>query len=211
MYRSDCHYHTDPVSTHLHVIAGMKNTYTRPHVDDGGDSTWSMLIEGQKLWLLARPEHKDDFRQHFPDDRVIAWWSWSSADKQFLLSRDVLMVVQRPGDLLYIPYGWVHTVKHLSNTLALNGAILHGWNLCAALSSASFGRCSDEERALFRRVCEAACRAPGEVWMYERDVPVVQQLLQTAEATAVAAKAQAEEKTNENSAAQPAEKRPRTK
>jgi hypothetical protein len=207
LYRSDCHYNHDPASTHLHVVAGMKNTYTRPHVDDGGDSTWSMLLEGQKLWLFARPEHKDDFRRHFPDDRVIRWYQWSPADKAFFLSHDVQMIVQRPGDLMYVPYGWVHTVKHLSNTLALNGAILHGWNLCAALSSPGFNRCNDAERALFQRVCEAACRAPGQVWLCERDVPAVQQLLRTAVAAAAAgaAAAPAEEKTEQSSAAPPAE------
>jgi hypothetical protein len=207
MYRSDCHYNHNPASTHLHVVAGMKNTYTRPHVDDGGDSTWSMLLEGQKLWLFARPERKDDFRNYFSDDRVIRWYQWTTADKKFLFDNDVQMIVQRPGDMMYVPYGWVHTVKHLSNTLALNGAILHGWNLCAALSSPAFNRCNDAERTLFQQVCESACRAPGQVWMYERDVPAVRQLLQVAAAPAVAVPAEAEA---EQSAAQPAEKRPRT-
>ena len=199
MYRSDCHFHFDPTSTHLHVVAGMKHTYTRPHVDDGGDSTWSMLLEGQKLWLLARPECKDDFRRHFPDDRLIRWYQWTPADKKFFVDYDVMMVTQRPGDVIYVPYGWVHTVKHLSNTLAFNGAILHGWNLCAALSSPSFNRCSDAERALFQRVCEAACRAPAQVWMSEMDVPAVRQVLQITAVQEV-----------EQIAAQPAEKRPRT-
>ena len=44
----------------------MKNTYTRQHVDEGGDSTWSMLLEGQKMWILARPELRSDFEQRFP-------------------------------------------------------------------------------------------------------------------------------------------------
>ena len=207
MYRSDCHFHHDPASTHLHLVAGMKNTFTRPHVDDGGDSTWSMLLEGQKLWLLARPERKDEFRNYFSDDRVIRWYQWTTADKQFLCDSDVLMVVQRSGDMIYVPYGWVHTVKHLSNTLALNAAILHGWNLCAALSSPAFNRCNDAERAFFQQVCESACRAPGQVWMYERDVPAVRQLLQTAATPAAAAPTEAEA---EQSATEPAEKRPRT-
>ena len=94
-------YQSSPADTELTMIVGMKNTWTPVHVDDGGDSTWSLAVEGSKVWIFGRPEDRADFTRHF--DRSFTWIQLKPTDRQFLTSHHCIMIHQRPGDIIYVP------------------------------------------------------------------------------------------------------------
>jgi hypothetical protein len=97
-------------------------TWTRPHVDAAGHSVWQQLVEGEKMWILARPEKKDVIQAHFHDERTVRWSQLATEDSEWLEDNRCFMVLQRAGDLLYnvIPRGWPHMCTHLTDTIALN-------------------------------------------------------------------------------------------
>jgi hypothetical protein len=136
------------------MIAGMKNTWTPVHIDNGGDSTWSMAIEGFKVWIFGRPEDKVAFAKHF--NRPFAWIQLRPPDRHFLTSHHCIMIHQRPGDIIYVPRGWPHMVKHLTDTLSINSSMLNGWDAADALSAMDFNRWTREEWSMFTAAYERA-------------------------------------------------------
>jgi len=147
LHKYDILHHSGTIN--LTLIAGMSKTWTRPHVDKGMDSTWQMLVEGEKLWLLARPEKKEAMKVHFNDQRTVHWSQLELSDKDFLVDNRCLMVLQKAGDLLYIPAGWPHMVKHLTDTMAINSNVLHGWDFASAISRLEFARFDEGEMASY--------------------------------------------------------------
>jgi hypothetical protein len=131
IYQCDAYKASDPHSVEAVVVAGMKNTWTRPHIDRGGDSTWSLLIEGIKHWVFARPESSSAFMSYF--NRPVNWKQWSREDRQFFVRHRCLMAIQRPGDIVYVSHGWTHMVKHLTDTLSFNSSVLNGWDVADAI------------------------------------------------------------------------------
>ena len=148
LHQFDVLYHSG--TCNLTLITGMCKTWTRPHVDTAGDSVWQMLVEGEKMWILARPEKKDAMKVHFHDNRTMRWSQLETEDKDWLVDNRCLMVLQKAGDLLYIPKGWPHMCTHLTDTIALNSNLLHTWDFASAMDGMDFNRLSEEEVAMYQ-------------------------------------------------------------
>ena len=161
LYDFDIHYHVDSASTNLSITAGMKNSWTRSDVDVGGDSSWRMLLEGAKLWVFARPEHREDVKVHFHDQKTFSWHRWSKEESAFFHDHRCVMVEQRAGDIVYIPFGWPYIVKHLTDTLTLHGTILNGWSLPKAWNELI--------QALSARPAPPCCQSRTHVYVAIRD------------------------------------------
>ena len=149
-YKFDAYKSTADFSVECLVLMGMKATWTTPHIDPGGDSTWSMLLEGRKVWVFARPEHTEAFIAYFT--KPVKWKQWSKEDRRFLVDHRCLMIIQRPGDIVYVPHGWPHMVKHLTDTLAFNSSVLHGWLVADAIGQMDLDRCTQDEMDMFMAV-----------------------------------------------------------
>lgn len=54
--------------TDLTVTVGQQGTYIALHEDEGVESVWSLLVEGQKLWIVGRPESDAVMRRELPSD-----------------------------------------------------------------------------------------------------------------------------------------------
>jgi len=166
-YQYDTFYHDSPDHTDLTVIAGMQNTWTRPHVDKAGDSVWQLMIEGEKRWMLGRPETKEAMKAMFHKHKTVSWTRWKEEERKFLQDYRCVMVVTKPGDIIYIPAGWVHMVKHITDTLSLNSNMLYGWSL---------GRClrmlkgwTEVERDQYERIVMKAQAEPDKVGLWGED------------------------------------------
>jgi hypothetical protein len=165
LHRYDVLLHSGTVG--LSLIAGMVKTWTRPHVDTAGDSVWQLLVEGEKLWVLARPEKKDAMKAQFHKDRTIRWSQFETTDRDWLVDNRCLQILQRAGDLLYIPSGWVHMVCHLTDTIAINSNLLHGWDFASAVDALDFGRFDEGEWGMYEaayRLAVAPTAAVGLRW-----------------------------------------------
>lgn len=163
LHQTDVHFHTDASRTELTLLVGMENSWTRPHVDRGGDSTWQMLLDGNKLWVLGRPEHRHAMLARFSADNTPEWWRWSDEERRFFADHRCVMFMQAPGDLIYIPAGWVHMVKHVTDTVAFQGSMLNSWHFAAALSDLSWAALSNDERAMYTAAYEFVSAQPGTV------------------------------------------------
>ena len=154
LHRYDVLHHSGTAS--LTLIAGMCKTWTRPHVDTAGDSVWQQLVQGEKLWILARPEKKDEMKAYFHDERTVHWSHLATEDSDWLADNRCYMVLQRAGDLLYIPSGWPHMCSHLTDTIALNCNLLHSRDFTDAIDSLDFARLSDADFAMYEAAYQLA-------------------------------------------------------
>ena len=141
--------------TNLSLVAGQQNTYTALHVDGGSDSVWHLLVEGQKLWILARPESSAKAYASLPSNRTVEWKRITDGVEGWMVDERVMVVVQNAGDLIYIPRDWPHIVKHYTDTLAVSSNVLHAWDLPRALRGVDFTAMSDCDYAMYEQGMDA--------------------------------------------------------
>ena len=165
-YQTDVH-QSNPAETELTMTAGMKNTWTPVHINEGGDSMWSLAVEGFKVWIFGRPEDKA-FTAYF--DRTFTWIQLKPADRQFLMSHHCIMVHQRPGDIVYVPCGWPYMIKDLTDTLSVNSSLLNGWDAANALDEMDFNKWTRDDWTLFTAAYERALLKASELMLTDDDV-----------------------------------------
>jgi hypothetical protein len=106
------------------LIAGMADTYTASHIDGLGVTAASYMIEGEKLWIYARPEHADEFYAIFPNDRCPALGQLKQRYGEQMERLGVGAVRHTAGSYLIIPAGWPHLVIHLTPTWMISTGLL---------------------------------------------------------------------------------------
>ncbi|MFC7466693.1 cupin domain-containing protein [Actinomadura keratinilytica] len=86
------------------------NAYVTPPQNRGFDDHYDvhdvfvLQIEGTKRWLVHRPVHPDPLRDQ-------PWTDRRSAVAEAAASEPYLDVVLAPGDVLYLPRGWLHAAQ----------------------------------------------------------------------------------------------------
>jgi len=82
------------------------------HVRD--DVEGNMVIHGRKRWALSRDIPTGMFNPRRP-----SWWWFRDLDRATVGASDdrVFTCVQEPGDVVYVPDGWYHTILNLEPTV----------------------------------------------------------------------------------------------
>ena len=102
------------------------NAYVTPPQNQGFDDHYDvhdvfvLQIEGTKLWLVHEPVHSDPL----PDQ---PWTDHRSAVAQAAKGKPYIDTVLEPGDVLYLPRGWLHGAQaqgEVSIHLTLG---IHSW------------------------------------------------------------------------------------
>mmetsp|Transcript_81171 Transcript_81171/g.143585 ORF Transcript_81171/g.143585 Transcript_81171/m.143585 type:complete len:487 (-) Transcript_81171:18-1478(-) len=115
-----------------YVIVGPERTGSNLHVDPSCTSAWNTLLSGVKRWALFPPGDSDEYRARIGapprsgwggDAPPPAYW-WLDVLPKLKSSgaaEDLGLVecVQRPGETIYVPYGWWHCVLNLGFTTAV--------------------------------------------------------------------------------------------
>lgn len=107
---------------------GPAGTWTPLHRDVMRSFSWSANIAGRKLWILFPEEHDALLR----DARGDLTWdatSSSAAPPQFpeIAKAEPLVVIQHPGEAIFVPSKWCHQVVNLDDCVSIN----HNWiNSC---------------------------------------------------------------------------------
>lgn len=115
------------------VYLGRKGTSTVLHADVLRSYSWSTNVCGRKRWSLVPPEFTYLLYDCF--GKTLA--THLHADLQGVIlfpgldkARQVaLHVVQEPGETIFVPSNWFHTVENLEDTLSINHNWLNGYNL----------------------------------------------------------------------------------
>lgn len=114
-------------SDYRFVYIGPAGSRTSVHTDVLHSNSWSAQLAGTKKWLLLPPQHAhlvEDANgicniDEFPDQVV---------------SELCHEVVQRPGEIIFVPSGWYHAVENLEDSLSLNvnwidsASLQRSWN-----------------------------------------------------------------------------------
>ncbi|KAK9816935.1 hypothetical protein WJX72_007187 [[Myrmecia] bisecta] len=125
-------------SDYRFVYLGPKGTWTPLHADVLRSYSWSTNVCGRKRWLLLPPQHThllyDRFgREMAPDFGLGPETACADVLQQFpnleRAAQLVIECIQEPGDTIFVPSGWHHTVENLADTLSINHNWLNGYNI----------------------------------------------------------------------------------
>jgi hypothetical protein len=141
----------------LHLTIGTRGSHLPARVEPCAFDVYSYLVEGEKLWFLAPPEHEQAFRALL-DGR--APLDLRNADFDALHGLGVIAMHQRAGDAVYIPGGWVTIAQSLTLSVSFGSVYLRPWKLQRALDFAeSEHQGSLEEQINLRGIVETAAHA----------------------------------------------------
>eukprot|EP00088_Acartia_fossae_P061838 TRINITY_DN7439_c0_g1_i1.p1 TRINITY_DN7439_c0_g1~~TRINITY_DN7439_c0_g1_i1.p1 ORF type:complete len:330 (+),score=5.03 TRINITY_DN7439_c0_g1_i1:214-1203(+) len=111
-------------SDYKFVYIGPKDSFTPFHSDVFGSFSWSANIVGIKEWIFVLPG--DEKRvETAPDTYVYDVLSQQAKDLQAKHNGKVRMcrIIQRTGDVIFVPSGWFHQVRNVVDTISIN----HNW------------------------------------------------------------------------------------
>ena len=115
------------------VYMGPKGTWTPLHADVFSSYSWSANIVGRKRWLLF-PPHQEDFLRDIhgqliydaTSEELNDYKKYKAYDKRTLKYIDV---IQKQGEIIFIPSGWHHQVWNLEDTISINHNWINGCNV----------------------------------------------------------------------------------
>jgi len=113
-----------------YCLIGMKSSYTDFHVDFGGTSVWYHVLSGHKRFYLVSPTAEN----------LNMYEQWIRSTKQSetffgdLLGEGQCQVVDLlPGQTLFIPAGWIHSVYTFEDSLVFGGNFLNSYSILRQL------------------------------------------------------------------------------
>jgi hypothetical protein len=156
------------------LYLGPAGSATPPHADVLRSHSWSASLAGRKRWRLLPPARAALAASRAGGspppsfDHGAACPGASAADAAAAAAefpglaearRHLIEVIQRPGEALFVPSGWLHSVDNLDDCLSINCNWLNSWALPAALAHLRAERAAaaaaiDDCRALVARAAE---------------------------------------------------------
>lgn len=118
----------DPMSDYRFVYMGPKGSSTPLHKDVYSSFSWSANIVGEKEWILIHPDKETLLRTKYGSGRQLPFDIEPLLDDpDFVCEVQPSKVVQKSGEVLFVPSDWIHQVKNTKDTISIN----HNWfNAC---------------------------------------------------------------------------------
>lgn len=118
--------------SHNTAYVAEPNTCTPAHVDSGMTSGFMFLLEGKKLWWFCPPDKKARkyFRNHFipkGDANTPEYTATNALIHKIpkgAAKHKIQCILQRAGDLMFVPPGWMHAVRNLTYTIGVGDSFL---------------------------------------------------------------------------------------
>lgn len=105
------------------IYIGGKGTRSPLHLDVWNTSAWNYLISGHKLWLFY------DISQYpYLYDGKVDPFSYNSESFSDLVKTKPVYCLQSPGDTVFTPSNWWHTVLNLDTTFSLTENFINASN-----------------------------------------------------------------------------------
>ncbi|SCV04936.1 LANO_0G14708g1_1 [Lachancea nothofagi CBS 11611] len=113
---------------HRWLIIGPQGSGSTFHKDPNYTSAWNTVLTGKKLWIMLPPDVKppgvstDEDEEEVTSPIGVAEWVLSGFYNDAVkLAQDgkCLITVTFPGECIYVPSGWWHTVINLTDSVAL--------------------------------------------------------------------------------------------
>ncbi len=110
------------------LVMGPARSGSGMHQDPLGTSAWNALVSGHKRWVLFPPDApRSVLYERIGDHEAITWFdkvypklvkplkNGSSLASQY----GMIELVQRPGEIIFVPSGYYHIVINLDDTVAI--------------------------------------------------------------------------------------------
>ena len=136
---------------HRWFLIGPKRSGSEIHQDPLGTSAWNTSVQGHKRWILippadglykkfARGKHlmkkgEDDEAIHYFD---FIWPRLKEAERNKL--PPIIECIQYPGETMFVPGGWWHSVINLDNTIAITENVCNHGNFDRVWTQTRKGR-----------------------------------------------------------------------
>ncbi|ODV80012.1 Clavaminate synthase-like protein [Suhomyces tanzawaensis NRRL Y-17324] len=110
---------------HAWLIVGPKRSGSTFHKDPNYTSAWNTALTGRKLWVMLPPDitppgvGTDEEESEVTSPVGIAEWVMSGFFNDSLKIDECLIGVTFPGECMYVPSGWWHSVINLDDSVAL--------------------------------------------------------------------------------------------
>ena len=126
--------------SHRWLVMGPARCGAPWHVDPIGTSAWNGLVCGRKRWAMYPPGHVPPGVMVYGGDIYAGVHSPPSASwycevyPKLLPHERPFEIMQRPGDIIFVPAGWWHLVLNLDDTIAFTQNYVSPSNMQLALS-----------------------------------------------------------------------------
>ncbi|CAK7893361.1 hypothetical protein CAAN1_01S14290 [[Candida] anglica] len=110
---------------HAWLIVGPKRSGSTFHKDPNYTSAWNTALTGRKLWIMLPPDitppgvGTDDEESEVTSPVGIAEWVISGFFNDCLKIDQCQIAITFPGECMYVPSGWWHSVINLDDSVAL--------------------------------------------------------------------------------------------
>ncbi|CCH40518.1 F-box protein [Wickerhamomyces ciferrii] len=113
---------------HRWLIAGPERSGSKFHLDPNFTSAWNANVSGMKLWIMLPPNIKppgvgtDEDESEVTSPLGIAEWILSgfyNDSIKLALDGKCLIGITFPGECIFVPSGWWHSVINLEDSIAL--------------------------------------------------------------------------------------------
>uniref|UniRef100_A0A7S3YW41 JmjC domain-containing protein n=1 Tax=Lotharella globosa TaxID=91324 RepID=A0A7S3YW41_9EUKA len=126
-FRDDLYQKVLPDEDQLHpwlayLLIGGRGTGSPVHRDPIGSGAWNALLHGKKRWCLFPPGTNKTLLD-LPSDgdsQPPAYW-WQDVYPKIKNHPKVtnIEVIQKPGEIMFVPAGWYHVVMNLETSIAV--------------------------------------------------------------------------------------------
>ncbi|KAK6459031.1 uncharacterized protein RJT20DRAFT_11305 [Scheffersomyces xylosifermentans] len=110
---------------HAWLIVGPERSGSTFHKDPNYTSAWNAALTGRKLWVMLPPDitppgvGTDEEESEVTSPVGIAEWVISGFFNDSLKIKECLVGITHPGECMYVPSGWWHSVINLDDSVAL--------------------------------------------------------------------------------------------
>ncbi|QBM91133.1 Cupin-like domain-containing protein [Metschnikowia aff. pulcherrima] len=110
---------------HAWLIIGSQRLGSTFHKDPNYTSAWNTAIAGRKVWVMFPPGvcppgvSTDEDESEVTSPVGIAEWVLSGFYNDAVNLPEALIAITFPGECMYVPSGWWHTVINLDESIAL--------------------------------------------------------------------------------------------
>jgi len=109
------------------MVCSTQLSYTKQHTDPAGSGAWMLLLCGEKRWTLIHPNYRSAI--YSPLTRI--WWDPNAPHDEtksklpFCENVPSSSIIQRSGDLIWVPPGWPHRVLTITRAIGIGAFYLH--------------------------------------------------------------------------------------
>jgi histone arginine demethylase JMJD6 len=110
-----------------HFIIGGERTGTNLHVDPKCTGAWNTLLSGHKKWALFPPGTDEAYIAQLQVEsyakKPATYW-WQDVVPKLDSNMGMIECIQNPGETIFVPAGWWHSVLNLDFTIAITENLL---------------------------------------------------------------------------------------